>query len=325
MSRGKNKGVIMNDEIMVSVICNTYNHEKYIERAMKGFISQQTDFIFEVLVHDDASTDGTAKIIKKYEKKYPQIIKPIYQKENQYSIDINNIHRIQFPRVRGKYVAFCEGDDFWTDHQKLSKQVHALELHPELDLCVHSANKFQCNQKIGRIAPKSRNCIISVEEMIQGGGGYVATNSLMFRSRLLENIPPFLEINPIDYAYQIYASSRGGALYLNEDMSVYNYMNYGSWTERGSTDLKFAVQNLVKCKQMLNGFDSYTNHKYRKIISEILIRIDFEILWREGNMKKIISDKRIYNSLNQNQKIKTRLRLFFPKCYEWLRKKKYHL
>lgn len=315
----------MNDEIMVSIICNTYNHEEYIEQAIQGFINQQAEFNFEVLIHDDASTDNTAKIIKKYEDKYPKIIKPIYQKVNQYSLDINNIHRIQFPRIKGRYVAFCEGDDFWSDYHKISKQVQALELHPELDLCVHSAKMYQLGQEIGRIAPKNCDCIIPVEEMIRGGGGYVATNSLMLRSHLLEDLPSFLEIRPIDYAYQIYAAIRGGALYLNEDMSVYNFMNKGSWTEKGSMDFNFVVQCHTKCKQMLAGFNSYTNYKYTQAISDFIVRMDFEILWREGNMKKIISDKRIYNSLNQNQKIKTRLRLFFPQCYEWLRKKKYHL
>ena len=125
----------MNDEIIVSIICNTYNHEKYIEQAIQGFIKQQTEFNYEILIHDDASTDNTVKIIKKYEDRYPEIIKPIYQQKNQYSIDFNNILQIQFQRAKGKYIAFCEGDDFWIDIRKLSKQVHVLNHHPELDLC----------------------------------------------------------------------------------------------------------------------------------------------------------------------------------------------
>ena len=108
----------MDKDIMVSIVCNTYNHEAYIEKALKGFVEQKTQYKFEVLLHDDASTDNTVKIIQKYEKLYPDLIKPIYQKYNQYSVDPNRIVEIQWPRITGKYVAFCEGDDYWIDCYK---------------------------------------------------------------------------------------------------------------------------------------------------------------------------------------------------------------
>jgi len=98
---------------------------------------QKTTFAFEVLIHDDASTDGTADIIREYEKKYPDIIKPIYQTENQYSKGIKNTLTYQFPRAKGKYIAFCEGDDYWTDPYKLQKQADFLEANPEYNLCSH--------------------------------------------------------------------------------------------------------------------------------------------------------------------------------------------
>lgn len=315
----------MNDEIIVSIICNTYNHEKYIEQAIQGFIKQQTEFNYEILIHDDASTDNTVKIIKKYEDRYPEIIKPIYQQKNQYSIDFNNILQIQFQRAKGKYIAFCEGDDFWIDIRKLSKQVHVLNHHPELDLCVHSAKLYQFNHEIGRIAPKSENCIITIEEMILGGGGYVATNSLMFRSSLLKSIPHFLKIHPIDYAFQMYASTRGGALYLNEDMSVYNYMNPGSWTEKGSKNSDFAIHEVTKCIEMLAAFDSYTNCKYSQLISNCIMHGEYEILWIRGEMKEIIRNKKIYGLLSSKEKFRVWFRAIFPELYEWLRKKKHHL
>ena len=110
-----------NSEIAVSVICLTYNQEKYIEKALNGFVKQKTNFKFEVLVHDDASTDKTTEIIKQYEKKYPDIVKPIYQKTNQFSIG-NNPTKICFKKSKGKYIALCEGDDYWCDENKLQKQ-----------------------------------------------------------------------------------------------------------------------------------------------------------------------------------------------------------
>ena len=125
------------DDIMVSICCQTYNHEKYIRKAFDGFIMQKTNFKFEVLIHDDASTDGTVGIIKEYEKRYPEIIKPIYQTENQYSKQVPVSYTYQYPRAKGKYVAFCEGDDYWIDETKLQKQVDFLEKHPQYIACVH--------------------------------------------------------------------------------------------------------------------------------------------------------------------------------------------
>ena len=104
---------MINDNITVSICCVTYNHEKYIEQALKSFLEQKVDFKYEILIHDDASTDKTADIIRKYEKLFPDIIKPIYQSVNQYSIGITNVtQRYNFPRAKGKYIAICEGDDY---------------------------------------------------------------------------------------------------------------------------------------------------------------------------------------------------------------------
>lgn len=116
-----------NDNILVSVVCDVYNHEPYLRQCFDGFVMQKTNFKFEVLVHDDASTDKSAEIIIEYTNKYPDIFKPIIQKENQYSKGVGIWKTYQFPRVKGKYVAFCEGDDYWIDPLKLQKQVTAIE------------------------------------------------------------------------------------------------------------------------------------------------------------------------------------------------------
>ena len=121
---------------MVSVCCITYNHAKYIRDAIEGFLNQKTTFLFEILIHDDASTDNTAQIIREYELQYPQLIFPIYQKENQFSKgNSNNTLKFNVPRARGKYIALCEGDDYWTDPNKLQKQVNFLETNPDYSLC----------------------------------------------------------------------------------------------------------------------------------------------------------------------------------------------
>ena len=179
----------LTEKPLVSVICNAYNHELYIRDALKGFVTQKTDFPLEILIHDDASTDKTADIIREYEAQYPDLIKPIYQTENQYSR--GGIGKFQFPRAVGKYIAFCEGDDYWTDPLKLQKQVDALEAHPEVDICAHAA--FGLHSKTGErirdIAPASQDGVLTAEQVIAGGGGFVATNSLMSVSASLYALP----------------------------------------------------------------------------------------------------------------------------------------
>lgn len=119
----------MNEKVVVSIRCFTYNHEPYIRQCLEGFVMQKTNFRFEAVVHDDASTDGTAAIIREYAEKYPDIIKPIYETENQYSKHDGSLKRIMDAHMRGKYIAICEGDDYWTDPYKLQKQVSYLESH----------------------------------------------------------------------------------------------------------------------------------------------------------------------------------------------------
>ena len=125
------------DEIMVSICCSAYNHGKYVKKTLDSILEQKTNFKYEILLHDDASTDNTAEIIREYEEKYPDIIKPIYQTENQYSKRVAITHIYQYPRARGKYIAFCECDDYWTDENKLQKQVDFLEQNSNFIACVH--------------------------------------------------------------------------------------------------------------------------------------------------------------------------------------------
>ena len=124
------------NECMVSVLCTAYNHEEYIAQTLQCIVDQQTDFAFELLVNDDASTDGTAAIIRSFEEKYPHIIRAFYQEKNLYSQGIDAYHHFLYREALGKYVAICEGDDFWCDPSKLQRQVDFMEAHPEYSACL---------------------------------------------------------------------------------------------------------------------------------------------------------------------------------------------
>lgn len=127
------------ETVLVSVQCAVYNHESYIRQCLDGFVMQKTTFPFEVIIHDDASTDNSASIIREYADRYPEIIKPLFETENQYSKDTTSVTRILIEASKGKYLASCEGDDYWTDPMKLQKQVDYLETHPECLLCFTNA------------------------------------------------------------------------------------------------------------------------------------------------------------------------------------------
>ena len=112
---------------LVSICCLAFNHQDYIKDTLDGFLNQKTNFSFEILIHDDASTDNTPRIIEEYVKNYPEIIKPILQVENQWTKGISPSHTYNWPRVKGKYIAMCEGDDYWTDPHHLQRSVDKLE------------------------------------------------------------------------------------------------------------------------------------------------------------------------------------------------------
>lgn len=129
--------MLTNNKPLVSVNCLVYNHEPYLRDCFEGFVKQKTSFPIEILVHDDASTDHSADIIREYTARYPDLFKPIYQTENQYSKGVKISFEYQYPRAQGKYIALCEGDDYWTDPNKLQMQVDWLESHPDYTMCFH--------------------------------------------------------------------------------------------------------------------------------------------------------------------------------------------
>lgn len=288
-------------EIGVSVICNAYNHEKYIRDALDGFVMQKTNFPFEVLIHDDASTDKTADIIREYEKKYPDIIKPIYQTENQYSKNPGAVSRIQLARVTGKYIAVCEGDDYWTDPLKLQKQYDAMERHPEVDICAHSAVEVEANTKriIRDITPELSNTIIPVENVINFGGGFVATNSLMYRAVINGNLPKYRKIYNIDWMLQIHGALRGGMLYIADKMSVYRSFSDYSWSEKVKRNPEFRLGSYKLVVAALESLKAETNGIYDYIINDHIRRRQFEICLTEEQYEGLQQNyKELYDGLS---------------------------
>lgn len=143
----------MNQAPLVSICCITYNHAPYIKDCLEGMLQQQTTFPIEILIHDDASTDGTEEIIREYAQRHPHLIFPLYETENKFSQGYGDKMDIVFnyARAKGRYIAYCEGDDYWTDPLKLQRQVDFLESHADYSVCFHRCSHL--DDESGRMQP----------------------------------------------------------------------------------------------------------------------------------------------------------------------------
>ena len=241
------------NDIMVTIRCAAYNHEPYIRQCLDGFVIQKTDFKFEAIVHDDASTDMTADIIRKYAAKYPDIIKPIYETENQYSKHDGSLTRIFNEHTRGKYIAICEGDDYWTDPLKLQKQVDFLESHPDYVICSHRHKTFIQKKQKFREETLKGEADYNLNTLINGESHF-QTLTILYRQSAL-NIEEYEKHKVrIDIVLLYELLKNGGKGHcLAEAMGVYRYHSGGIWSEvplEKRWDMEFAaILDVYNCEK----------------------------------------------------------------------------
>ena len=278
------------NDCLVSILCTAYNHEQYIRSSLEGFVSQKTGFAFEVLVNDDASSDGTAAIIREYEEKYPEIIRPFYQKENQFSKGIGYIYEnIFYPHARGKYFAFCEGDDYWTDESKLQRQVDFLESHPDYSACVHNTTLHYCNSSRTDelLIPSRGDHEVLYENVIHGPIDAYHTSSLMARREIIVQTPDFYRAATAhgfaDYPWALLLRLNGGIWFIDRSMSVYRlFSNQAAWTsgvDRQYDKLRGFVQGKV---EMLRAFLPHAPAEVRPLVEQKILEREFELMYIEG-------------------------------------------
>lgn len=219
-------------EPLVSICCITYNQVGYIRQTLDSFLAQQTRFAFEIIVHDDASTDGTREIVAEYAKRYPGIIHAVLQQENQYRQGRQVSPNFVWPKARGHYIALCEGDDFWTSPHKLQLQVDALSQAPDCDICFHPSIELFPDASVARACVIARTARrVSFTDVIRGGGGYMPTASILIRSAILQQLPDWFSQAPVgDYYLQMLGAKRGGAVFLPQVMCCYRRSALNSWT-----------------------------------------------------------------------------------------------
>lgn len=260
-------------DIKVSVYCLTYNHEKYIRKTLEGFVNQITDFKFEVFVHDDASTDHTPDIIKEYADRYPSIIKPILQQENRYSKGGNICSKYIYPKMHGKYIACCEGDDYWNISHKLQRQFDMMEAHPECSLSTH---KVLCCNEDGtpntRVLPGNyylikKSGVIKEEELAQcywvRGDYPFHTSSYFYRRSIIDTELDY----PRDVGILRKCLTMGCVYYIDEPMSTRRLWAIDNWNSKmRNKGIQGRYELALHDNEAEDRFDRFTNYRYHDFI-----------------------------------------------------------
>ena len=219
-----------NEPLMVTILCLVYNHESYIRQCLEGFVMQKTNFRFEAIVHDDASTDGTAAIIREYAEKYPDIIKPIFETENQYSKGDGSLGRIMTAHTHGKYVAICEGDDYWIDPLKLQRQVDFLEGNPEYVLTYKGAYIVNANSEKQRWRYfLQKRYSGDVTKYLFCKGSFIITATTCYRSDYIAEFTHEKSMIPFplkmgDLPLWLFLSLKGKFKYIDEKTTCYRIL-----------------------------------------------------------------------------------------------------
>lgn len=324
----------MHRDILVSIRCTVFNHEPYLRQCLDGFVMQKTNFAFEAIVHDDASTDGSANIIREYAEKYPDIIKPIYETENQYSKHDGSLRRIMDSAISpsSKYIALCEGDDYWTDPYKLQKQVDALEAHPECSICFGQVIMVSKeDEKTPWLMPEKgilNEGVCTLEDFtrLQFGKGYWVfhTSSFFYRKSILGGYKKALDNGFGRFPYGdlpliLYSLTVGKGYYVDELVSCYRLMS-GGYNSMRLKDPEMDKKHGEMIIQALKDFNSYTNYKYDKHLRRAILLSQFR---SDRSMHKPFYLNLKYLPLLSFQKvlflIATPVKRCFPSVYSYLK------
>ena len=281
------------EDIKVTVLCITYNHGRYIRDALNGFIKQKTQFKYEVIVHDDASTDNTKDIILEFANKYPDIIKPIIQESNQYSKGIRILQKYLWNQIKGEYVAVCEGDDFWISEDKLQRQVDFLDNNHEYVACVHNTLCHNMDTDKDHYMYGKKDHDISIEDAISAGGASYHTSSLMCKSEIYTNRPDWTSMIPGvgDYPVAIHITLSGKVRYIGDVFSYYRLGVPESWTKRVRSNAKINIRTKQQINEMLNVINVSTNYIFSKEIEKAIHKNDYDIFELKGDYAQLKSDR----------------------------------
>ncbi len=306
----------------VSVLMLTYNHEKYIEEAIKGVLMQLVDFDYELIIGDDCSTDKTSEIIHEYENKFPNIIKPILRTENigagNNYVNINKI-------AKGKYISHCEGDDYWTDPLKLQKQVDFLEANPEYVLCSHNGtilDQIGTGKTGEKLIQTDKDFDFGTEDLIISNKA--STLTVLFRNGLIKEFPNwYTKFSGGDRSLYIILSQYGKMKHLEFEGAVYRMHLGGVSVDRKLKNKK--KRDLAMLKELegfpyyLDTLNEYLSNKFDKTVKQQQLKyyyLIFQYYFALRNLKKakeLIKTKKI--SWGEMKTIKDKIKFLIVKLF----------
>ncbi len=253
----------------VSIHCMTFNQEGSIGAALDSMLMQETDFPFEIVVHDDASTDSTAAVIRRYEAAYPRIMRPIYEKENLFSKKDGQLRSVINARISGHYVAFLEGDDVWTDPKKLQKQADFMRAHPDCVMSTHNTVRHYLDGARPDCLFNDWQQAHRLTERDVFFGWAVHTSSFMIRRDVSVFPDAWGKYWFGDYIYLTHSLAHGDIWFLPEVMSQYNAHTSNGVTiliQGGSAEAY--IGRMLERAEYLRDYDVYTKGRFHDIVSE---------------------------------------------------------
>jgi glycosyltransferase involved in cell wall biosynthesis len=267
----------------VSVLIITYNHENYIRQCLDGVIMQKTTFPIEVIVGEDCSTDNTRSIVQEFEQRYPGIIKPVYHQENVGGR--RNAYEFCYPLLKGKYIAVCEGDDYWTDPCKLQKQVDFLEQHPETAICFHRANWVnQRNEILKEQKSLTRPLIYSWQDIFHI---HIPTLSAVFRNCIPISCQDLEGVNSADAFVFGMISSNGGGADLGFVGANYRVHSGGVFSQKSKLE---QYREAIHVRKLMFQSPVFTAEQKKEIRKELLIR-------KKKYIKHFVKERQMLNCL----------------------------
>jgi glycosyltransferase involved in cell wall biosynthesis len=263
-------------EPLVSILMITYNHEGTIGQAIESILEQNTDYSFELIVGEDCSSDNTRNIVLNYQKQYPQIIRLITSDKN---VGMMNNYRRVIQEARGKYIALCEGDDFWCDSAKLQKQIDVMEADPSITLCFHNVRFLygDGSRSQKQFKWRFRDRFYQPRDVICMGGEFYKIVSAVIRRQVLSDPPDWYLQAPVgDWAVSLLSALNGKVYYLNDVMAVYRSNIPNSWSQMMYSNPAIYKEHLFHSMKTRKMANDASGRKYEKCFGR---RIGRDIKW----------------------------------------------
>lgn len=307
----------------ITVLVMTYNHVNYISQALDSILCQKCEVDFDILIHDDCSNDGTYELLMDYKERNPDKIRIIRQSERRFLNDGFNmmLYKYVVPNIDSKYVAYCDGDDYWINENKLQIQYSFMETHPEYSLCCHCAYQLKNNNDMSSKWFINDERDLDISDFINDKPGVcVATSSIFIKSTVLCNFPNWRKQYPVEDVPMLMLSAMMGKIYRFKDvMCVYRQFSQGSWSSQNSGSKNRMIKHLKEMSESLKHFDQETDNYYHSMVVIQLNFYSFRIALLNNDYKNIFdkNNRKHFNKLEKKEKMKLWFQYKMPLLYKF--------